>query len=90
MTEFKFIDDIPRTGRGTRQADPLIVEFAEALRANPGRWAEYPYTFPVSGANSFAYRVNKLDTAPKPLREPEFQAVVRGGLVYIRYVEETA
>jgi hypothetical protein len=90
MTDFKFVDQPPRGAGGfRRQADPLIVEFSEALRTNAGQWAEYPT--PSSGersASALAFRINRADKAPKPLRDPRFQATSSKGKVYVRFVKE--
>ncbi len=41
MSNVQFLDALPTSNRKVEQK-PEIVEFMEALRANPGRWAEFP------------------------------------------------
>jgi hypothetical protein len=84
MTKFKFVDDLPPATLNNRRSDPLVKEFAETLRGNPGRWSEYPHTFSSNpGASSFAYRVNN-GYGPVPLRGG-FEAVARQGVVFVRF-----
>lgn len=40
-TQFEFVDDVQQGRRGP-VTPPILYAFADALRANPGRWAKYP------------------------------------------------
>lgn len=37
----QFLDELPTSNRTVEQK-PEVVEFMEALRQNPGRWAQFP------------------------------------------------
>ena len=73
------------------RASELYTEFAAALKDNPGRWAKWPrtYTNPTSAG---AIRKNIVDgdvRAPVPFRQGRWDAVVRQGILYVRYLGET-
>lgn len=40
--KLEFHDQAPKRNLGGRRLDPLLVEFLAALKANPGKWAQYP------------------------------------------------
>jgi hypothetical protein len=90
MTDFRFIDALP-PAPSDRRGDRLIADFADALRANPGRWAEYPYPSKTdSAARTTAARI-RHNRGPKPLRRRvvppagRFNACTRKGIVYVRF-----
>lgn len=88
MTNFEFVDNIPSRGKGGRRVDPVLIEFAEALRDNPGRWAKYPHT-PTSqaGASATAHLIRAgHPSAAKPFRGGDFDAAVRQGVLYVRFI----
>ena len=89
MTAFKFISEDPRPRSYSRDAG-LIHQFAEALRANPGVWAEFPVPSRTGpGARMLASRIHRgLVGAPEVLRDSRFEATCRLGVVYVRYVAE--
>lgn len=37
----QFLDDLPTSNRTVEQK-PEVIEFMDALEANPGRWAQFP------------------------------------------------
>lgn len=41
MAEIQFLDELPTSNRTVEQK-PEVVEFVNALRANPGKWAPFP------------------------------------------------
>lgn len=85
MTSVEFVDNLP--GRTVGRRDELI-EFAAALKDNPGRWGKYPrvHSNPKS-AYSCASAINhdKFNA----LKGPHFEATARkesGEVgVYVRY-----
>jgi hypothetical protein len=91
MSEFEFVDDIPeeRSGgsNGGRRPDPLVVEFAQALRATPRQWAKWPKS--NSAYNSLRTMASAItrDVHPCPvaLRGGCFEAKTRGGVMYVRF-----
>lgn len=83
---FEFVDELPPR-RGRNATDPILVEFAEALRANPGRWAKYPVQpSRVSRASVSSAITRNTGTCPKPFRGGGFQSRIVTGVVYVRYV----
>lgn len=87
FVEFRFVDELPAVP-SDRRGDPLLSEFADALRARPGEWAEYPYESRSNvGARSLAQRI-KTGRGAEPFRHGDrykFDACTRGGVVYVRY-----
>lgn len=80
--DFEFVDDLPYTS-GCKP-DPLIVEFAAALRANPGRWAKYPKDMTAKSMRSLASSItNSNKSCPPALREG-FEGACRSGVLYVR------
>lgn len=41
MAQIEFLDELPTSNRTVEQK-PEVVEFMDALRANPGKWAQFP------------------------------------------------
>lgn len=94
MTEFVFAGPPQYTS-----CDPLVVEFADALKARPGEWAIYPrqdeatppiYRLKPGYRRTLASRINKQRTCrvngcPVPFRGG-FEASARGGVLKVRYV----
>lgn len=86
----KFVDDLPG-GRGVRACGDLSG-FAADLRAHPGRWAEAEWANALapSSRHAAAHRINGgLRTAYPELRTG-FEATVRKGVLYVRYVGDHA
>ena len=81
MSEFTFVDELPPAR--PRPAD-LFRQFADVLRANPGRWAEWPTKIKSMSAGSTASRIN-LGLNPT-LPATEFEAVAREYVVYVRCI----
>lgn len=87
MSEFKFVELEHRGQRG--RPDPLLEEFAEALRSNTGRWAEWPRPISRGSIATTAARIRNASLgAPKPLGDGTFDACTRKGIVYVRHVGE--
>ena len=41
MANIQFLDELPTSNRTVEQK-PEVIEFLDALRANPGKWAPFP------------------------------------------------
>jgi len=76
----KFVDDVdgPRHRKGKHQA------FFDALRENPGRWAEFPVQGKSSERGSIAQHIKKGVYAG--IAPGEFEAVNRKCVLYVRFV----
>lgn len=87
---FEFVDELP-SRRGPGVTDPILVEFAEALRANPGRWAKYPVELSRGSRAAVSSTITRnAGTCPKPFRGGGFQSRIVTGVVYVRYVGVSA
>ena len=87
MSEVEFVDKLP-PGIGAwdsfsrREAE----HFAEALRANPGRWAVHPGgPRNESAARALSSRINRGKIAAFA---EGFEAAARQGTVYVRFLKE--
>ncbi|WP_336790369.1 hypothetical protein [Gordonia malaquae] len=81
MNTIKFVDNLPSVG-GYRYLD-----FFDALRGSPGRWAEFPtQRRSSSAASNLARSVRKGQYGGT--EDGEFHAVVRQGVVYVKYDPE--
>lgn len=89
MTALAFLKELPAAARlRTTATSHEVQEFADALRANPGRWAAYPWSGELTpkSRRSRACDINAgRVTAPRAMR-CGFEAAVRDGVLYIRYV----
>lgn len=64
---------------------PKYATFFGELRANPGKWARWPGNpQTISAASSLATLVRQGKYATT--KPGEFEAVTRGGVLYVRYV----
>jgi hypothetical protein len=85
MTSVEFVDNLP--GRTVGRRDEL-VEFAAALKDNPGRWGKYPR---VHSNHKSAYSCASAINHDKfnALKGPHFEATARKEsgevTVYVRY-----
>lgn len=85
---FTFVDSEAVIGRVRAEDERTLAAFAIALRARRGEWAQWP--LPASGAHvrNMATRIRKhADAAPKMFRHG-FDAAVRDGVMYVRFVGE--
>lgn len=83
---FEFVDELPLKG-GNGTTHPILVEFAEAIRTNPGRWAKYPIELsPRTRASVSSTITRNVATCPKPFRGGGFQSRIVAGAMYVRYV----
>ncbi|MEV6070287.1 hypothetical protein AB0L82_27395 [Nocardia sp. NPDC052001] len=73
-----FVDEVPPPV--TRARERANREFAEELRANPGRWARYPW--PTRYPHSTKHRIRHGRAAAFG---SGFEAEVRGGVVLVRF-----
>jgi hypothetical protein len=84
--EFKSVDELPSPlvrGRG-RALDPILAEFAEALKEQKGRWFVFPKPVKDGTRKSYVALINKGDGeggGPSALCTGEFEAAVRTELV---------
>jgi hypothetical protein len=71
-----------------RQAN-VFAEFAAELRKHPGRWAKWPRTYsnPTSVGAVRHNIEHKTDKTPANFREGTWEAVVRQGVLYVRYLD---
>jgi hypothetical protein len=90
----EFVEAPPSKGgsRAPLAGDPVMREFAKALRANPGRWAKWPRILTRQQACSVSHRINagRKPGTPAlflPGSEGSFQSTARDGVVYIRFVK---
>lgn len=89
-TNVEFVDTLPGREVGRRHQ---LVEFAEALRQNPGKWGKYPRTHSnPKSAYSAASAINHDKFTA--LSGPEFEATARkeAGVVsvYVRFTGKAA
>lgn len=86
-SEVQFIDELPEKA-GRRREDPLVAAFAETLKSQPGRWAAHPLNgkWTYRSTCSFASRINNHDTKAPPSLRHGFEATVRNGVAYVRFV----
>jgi len=78
--QFHFFEQLPKQSRPR----PLLEEFANALYEERPKWALWPRPLLAASASVVPGRVNRglYKTFPKGW----FEAVERGGKVYVRYV----
>lgn len=87
---FEFVDELP-SRRGRNATDPILVEFAEALRAHSDRWAKYPVELSRASRASVSSAITRdSGTCPKPFRGGGFESRIVSGVVYVRYVGVSA
>lgn len=85
MTNVEFVDKLPGREVGRREQ---LVDFADALRKNPGKWGKYPR---LHGNSKSAYSAASAINHDKfkQLAGPEFEATARKEndvvTVYVRY-----
>lgn len=77
--EVEFVDELPEASRHYG----VIKQFAEKLKENPGRWAKYPTE--VKHPYQLTWNINHDGMCSRALHGPEFQAMSRGGRVYVMY-----
>ncbi len=83
MTEFKFIEGDPPSIQGHSK----LAAFAEALRANPGKWAEYPTAVTPAVGRNYSAEINKASQkAPKSFQGGGFEATAPKGVLYVRFI----
>lgn len=83
MTSFEFVDEVPgAVPPNSRMHRQRVTEFVAAVRKKPGKWAIYPYPTTELSARATASRISRGKVAAFG---DEFEAVVRHGVVYVRY-----
>ena len=83
-SKFEFVDDLPPT---RREKSALVAEFADALRANPSRWAKYPLAISEGATRSYAAFINTGNSrGPKDLISGEFEAKTTRGTLFVRFI----
>lgn len=83
MTEFEFVEDLPA---GNRRRDPVINEFAAALKERPGQWAKWPISIGFNTANGTAHRIRHGQHAG--FKDGLYDACHTEGVLYVRFVGE--
>lgn len=69
----------------------LTAEFADVLRANPGRWAKWPVPMAPRSARTRAAGINhQRQDCPKAVRGGGFEARTQAGVLYVRYIGPAA
>ncbi|MFC9767659.1 hypothetical protein [Rhodococcus jostii] len=85
MTDFDFVDEIP--DRAGSKFNAQEGEFAAALRNNPGKWAVYYRDFGEDEKHAKYARAQQIRKgALKAYASGGFEAAVRSGVLYARYV----
>ena len=83
MSNIKFLEELPRPNRMSK-----FSKYFEALRDNPGMWAEYPTKFKNPNSARSA-RTTIKNAEMREVKYPgEFDSAVRNGVLYVRYVGE--
>jgi len=93
VTEFTFVDELPEPTRG-KPTDPILFDFADALQANPGKWAIYPNqdAMPSNSKAALASRIRctgriaHRSPPPPPFRGAKYEARVHEKTLYVRYL----
>lgn len=84
----EWVEELPPAKSRGRQS--RYEEFAAVLRENPQRWAKWPKVY-SSPSSAHAMRSNIATGnkgAPPPMRTGKWEAEVREGLLYLRYLGE--
>ncbi|MFE3060659.1 hypothetical protein [Nocardia sp. NPDC059239] len=82
---FEFVDQLPPSkGNAGRRLDPLLFEFAQALRANPGQWAKWPRAISERRSRQIHWEIKR--GMRRALPPGEFEACSRAGVAYARYI----
>lgn len=86
MNDFKFVDELP-SGHIGKPPDPLLQQFADALKTKPGIWAEWPKSSTPSTLTSLVTRINHYwkPGCPIAFKAGGFEARYRDGMLYVRY-----
>jgi hypothetical protein len=87
VTAFEFVDALPNDRPRRRE---IIAEFADALRANPGRWAKFPSQPGAQTPMSNIASAINTRKSPRALCDGTFEAASIKGVCYVRYVKERA
>jgi hypothetical protein len=83
---FRFVDDLPEQ-KPTNRGSLLLIEFVAALKANPGKWAEYPIVMKPATQATIASNIRRGDVrAPKPFVGEQFEARVHEDVLYVRFI----
>lgn len=86
---FEFVEELPEREVSARaKPNPVLMEFAQALRDNPNQWAKYPRrNSSRTSCAATARNINgKLPSCPIAFRDGGFEAANRGGVCYVRFV----
>ncbi|NKZ63036.1 hypothetical protein GTG23_02635 [Rhodococcus hoagii] len=84
VQRIEFLDELPaRSVKGNNAGRPPKWKwFADELRAHPGRWAKFPDQDGVKGGRTFQINSGRL----AGFTAGEFEASVRQGVLYVRFV----
>jgi hypothetical protein len=82
--EIEFVDELPGRTRSDNQSAEM-QEFAEALRANPGKWAMWPLS--DEGHPSYQWVADAKRALKKPFRPTEhYEFASRQKRAWVRYI----
>ncbi len=87
--QFEFVDELPaaiRTNSDQQCERWLIDRFSAVLRNRPGDWAKWPADIRASTAKSYGVQIRS--GTMRSFRNGGYEAQVRNGVLYIRYVGE--
>lgn len=82
-------DNLPPSRRG-KSRDPVIAQFAQALREQPGRWARYPNNDQRSKKylQSLASHITSHSGAIPVELKHGFEGAFREGVLFVRALPE--
>lgn len=85
-SEVEFLDQLPARWRGRN--DDAIAAFADALKSQPGKWAVHPLNSEWSKGykRSAASNITRGSHLAHSVLRIGYQAALRDGVVYVRYV----
>jgi hypothetical protein len=83
MSAFEFTDTLPPGIRPGRKPCPVLADFAQGLRARPGKWARWPFPLAPTSAHCLNSRIRR--GLYVSFAADEFEARTRSRVAYVRY-----
>lgn len=80
--DIEFFDDLPSKSIVDREGAP----FADILRAHPQKWAAWPIDDELRTLHN---RAMQIRNGSAHFKKDEFEAAIRGGVLYVRYIGES-
>lgn len=95
MSDFQVFDELPDCGwtKNGRAPHPLTVEFAAAMKANPGRWVRFPNEKRWADGGDRAKRnglAQSIRGCRGAFKEGGFEAQIRVGSLFGRWLPPAA